>query len=260
VKAPESVVPQDKPDAEVTTPAKCVPPGIVPPLVYQDEMRRAERAARIINRISMDTIRNAKAIAVIPGVKKAALVFGHRWGKGLLTRRGEDGRWIPPSYIEISGGNFGFQAGVQSTDLVLVFTDESAVKALLSGKLTLSADASAAAGPKGKKAKASVPIPLNSGIWAWSDSKGLFAGGSLDGAAVTIDDSSNARVYGKSISGDEILTHRRVEVNPAVSPFLNALEMRVSAPAVAQSTIEPSTETAAATPTPADPAADTPVD
>src|SRR6185369_12704637 len=110
---------------------------------------------------------DAKAIAVIPGVKKAAFVFGGRWGKGLLTRRGEDGRWIPPSYIQIAGGNFGFQAGIQSTDLVLIFTSEDAIDSLLRGKLTLNADASAAAGPWGKKLQVGVPILLNSGIYAF---------------------------------------------------------------------------------------------
>jgi lipid-binding SYLF domain-containing protein len=178
-------------------------------------------------------IRGAKAIAVIPGVKKAAFAFGGRWGKGLLTRRGEDGRWIPPSYIQISGGNFGLQAGIQSTDLVLFFTDEDAINSLLRGKLTLNADAAAAGGPFGKNLQVGVPIMMNSGIYAYSDSRGLYAGVSLDGAAITIDDSSNANVYGRFISGDEILTYQRVEVNTAVAPFLNALEMRAPSRSVA---------------------------
>ena len=114
--------------------------------------------------------------------------------------------------------------GVESTDLVLVFTDESAINALLRGKLTLNADASAAAGPFGRTLTVGVPILLNSGIWAYSRSKGLYAGISLDGSAITIDDSSNARVYGKYISGDEVLLYRRVEPQAAVAPFMNAIE------------------------------------
>jgi lipid-binding SYLF domain-containing protein len=138
--------------------------------------------------------------------------------------RDETGAWIPPSFIEITGGNFGFQAGVQSTDLVLIFTNDDAVNALLRGKLTLNADASAAVGPFGRQAQVGVPILVNSGIYAYSRSKGLFAGVSLDGAAITIDDTSNQRVYGMDVNGDAILIEERVAVNEAVAPFLNALE------------------------------------
>jgi lipid-binding SYLF domain-containing protein len=107
---------------------------------------------------------------------------------------------------------------------VLIFTSENAINSLLRGKLTLNADASAAAGPVGRKLQVGVPILLTSGIWAYSRSRGLFAGVSLDGAAITIDDSSNARVYGQFISGDEILRFERVEANTVVAPFLNAME------------------------------------
>jgi lipid-binding SYLF domain-containing protein len=126
-------------------------------------------------------------------------------------------------YISITGGNFGFQAGIQSTDLVLIFSNTGGVRSVLRGKLTLNADASAAAGPFGRKLQGGVPILMNSGILAFSRSKGLFAGVSLDGAAITIDDTANSRVYGKYISGDQILLDRRVEPNVAVAPFLNAL-------------------------------------
>jgi len=54
-------------------------------------------------------IENTEAVAVIPGLKKGAFIFGGRWGKGLMTMRDEDGHWLPPSFIEIGGGNFGFK-------------------------------------------------------------------------------------------------------------------------------------------------------
>jgi len=217
---------REKPSAGYK-PARSIAPRELP-VVYQEEARRAAQAAKVLSsKTARNMARNEKAIAVIPGVKKGAFVFGARWGKGLLTMRDEDGHWIPPAFIQIAGGNFGLQAGVESTDLVLVFTDESAIRALLRGKLTLNADASAAAGPIGRYLEAGVPILLNSGIYAYSQSKGLFAGVSVDGSAITIDDSSNERVYGKYINGDQILLDRRVEANAAVLPFLNTLE-RVS--------------------------------
>src|SRR5262245_55119641 len=85
--AQEPSAPREKPYAEDANPARSV--AAPDSLVYREEMSRSERAAQIVNRISVDTIRDAKAIAVIPGVKKAEFVFGSRWGKGLLTRRDE---------------------------------------------------------------------------------------------------------------------------------------------------------------------------
>jgi lipid-binding SYLF domain-containing protein len=193
--------------------------------VYHKEAERALRAAEVVEEFPNKGLMNeARAIAVIPSVKKAAFIFGARWGKGLLTVRDDNGCWLPPSYIQITGGNFGFQAGVEAVDLVLIFTNRDAVNALLNGKMTINGDASAAAGPVGGTAQAGVPLLVNSGIVTFvSKSKGLFAGISLDGAAITINDTANERVYGKWINGDEILLGKRVEPNEVVAPFLNAL-------------------------------------
>ena len=90
------------------------------------------------------------------------------------------GYWMPPAFIQISGGSVGLQVGFQSTDLVLVFTNKDAIRGLLRGKLTLNADASAVAGPAGRTVQAGVPISFNSGIYAYSSSTGLFAGASLE--------------------------------------------------------------------------------
>ena len=188
------------------------------------EARRASEAAEVLEDFPAKSwLRNARAVAVIPSVKKAAFGFGARWGSGLISMRDENGCWIPPSYIHITGINAGFQAGFQATDLVLIFTNDGAVRSLLRGKLTLNADASGAAGAVGRKGQVGVPILVNSGIYSFSRSKGVFAGVSLDGAAITIADTSNQRVYGKYISGTEILMDRRVEPNDVVAPFLIAL-------------------------------------
>src|SRR5207237_5500223 len=137
----------------------------------------------------------AEAIAVIPHGVKGAFGVGGEYGKGLVSHRLESGRWSPPSFIKIGGGSFGLQLGVEATDLVLVFTDSQGFKGLLEGKVKLGADAAVAAGPVGRNAQASMDVMLKSPILAYSRSKGLFAGISLDGAVVTIDDSENRKVY-----------------------------------------------------------------
>jgi len=194
------------------------------PLVYESQARLAADAAQVLADFPQQGwLENARAIAVIPRVKKGAFGVGFRWGTGLISMRDENGCWIPPSYIHIHGGNIGFQAGVQSTDLVLIFTNTGAVRSLLRGKMTLNADASAAAFKWGRKGLVGIPLLVNSGIYTFSRSRWAFAGVSLDGAAITIADTNNQAVYGRNVSGTDILRDRRVEPNDVVAPFLNAL-------------------------------------
>lgn len=166
----------------------------------------------------------AHGIAVIPHVVKGAFGIGGQWGKGVMSQRREDGTWSMPAYVEIGGGSFGFQIGVQATDMILVFTDENGLKGLLKAKLKLGADASAAAGPVGRKAEIGTDVLLNSGIFAYSRSKGLFAGVSLDGSVVSIDEDANSKVYGKAFSAEQILFERKAVGTASVQGFVKALQ------------------------------------
>jgi len=196
------------------------------------EAERASQAATVLSEmmgmpdggIPDELMSRAKGIAIIPHVVKGAMGIGGRYGKGLMAQRDANGKWLPPSYIEIGGGSAGFQIGVEATDLVLVFTDEKGIKSLLDGKVTLGADASVAAGPLGRKASAGTDIKLTSAIYSYSRSKGLFAGVSLDGASINIDDSANKSAYGKAVNGQDIFVAHNVKTNATVAPFTAALE------------------------------------
>jgi lipid-binding SYLF domain-containing protein len=204
-----------------------------------DEADRAAEATGVLteimnvpeNAIPEELMARAHGIAVIPHVVKGAFGIGGQWGKGLMSQRREDGSWSPPAYVEIGGGNFGFQIGVQATDVVLVFTDETGVKGLLKGKVKLGADASATAGPVGRKAEVGTDILLRSGVFSYSRSKGLFAGVSLDGSVIRIDDSANWKVYGKELTAEQILLGNQVRTNSTVDPFVKTLQ-KVSPPHV----------------------------
>src|SRR5215467_6831206 len=196
------------------------------------EAERATEAADVLTQIMNipesaipdELMARAHGIAVIPHVVKGALGFGGQWGKGLMSQRREDGSWSPPAYIEIGGGSFGLQIGVQATDVVLVFTNADGIKGLLKGKVKLGADASATAGPVGRKAEVGTDVLLISGIFAYSRSRGLFAGVSLDGSVVGMDDDANQRIYGREVTGQEILLGNSVNVNSNVAPFVKELQ------------------------------------
>lgn len=138
---------------------------------------------------------SAYGVAVIPDVLKVGLVVGARWGKGVLVVRQPDGQWSQPSFISVTGGSVGWQAGAQSSDLILVFKNRRGVEGITDGKLTLGADASVAAGPVGRYTSASTDIRFRSEVYSYSRSRGLFLGVAVDGAALGIDQSANAAFY-----------------------------------------------------------------
>ena len=196
------------------------------------QQERAAEASEVLNEIMAATdtsipdklMERAHGVAVIPHVVKGALGIGGQGGKGLMSQRGEDGRWSPPAYIEFGGGSIGFQIGVSATDVVLVFTDENGLRGILKSKLKLGADASVAAGPVGRKGEVGTDALLKSSIFSYSRSKGLFAGVSLDGSVISVDDSANAKVYGKNVRAEDILFGKATTNDPEARAFMSALQ------------------------------------
>jgi lipid-binding SYLF domain-containing protein len=221
----------------------------------QVEDNRADEASQVLTDIlkireeSIPTrlLAEAQAIAVIPDVVKVGFVVGGRRGRGLIAVRGPDGTWTNPSFITLTGGSVGFQAGVQSADVVLVFRTARGVDSIVNGKFTLGGDASVAAGPVGRSAQASTDEQLKAEIYSYSRARGLFAGVSLDGTALRIDNKSNQRVYGDGTTPRAIFEGRAAVPTDAVVRFRDALEeatlKQAEAPAApAPAAVEPAAE------------------
>jgi lipid-binding SYLF domain-containing protein len=189
-------------------------------------------------------LERAHAIAVVPAVIKVGLGIGGRRCKGVLVVRKGDGTWSNPVFVNLTGGSFGFQVGVQSTDVVLVFTSRQSVEGIVGGKVTLGADASVAAGPIGRQSSAATDIGLTAAVYSYSRASGLFAGVALDGSAMTIDNSSNESFYGRpGVLASEII---RADAPPAPAPapdFIAAIQR--SASGVTASTAAPGPATPA---------------
>ena len=197
-----------------------------PPLV------RATNAVRVLKEIMQapdkaipqDLLRDAKAIAVIPDRIKAGFIFGGSRGEGLISVKTADGTWSNPSFITMTGGSVGFQAGVSSTDVVLVFRTQRGVDSIVRGKFTLGADASAAAGPVGRTASASTDAQMKAEIYSYSRTRGLFAGVALDGSVLRIDYDANAAVYGAGVTPRRIFEGGVSNVPGPVVDFRDRLE------------------------------------
>ena len=156
----------------------------------------------------------AYAVAVIPNVVKAAFGVGARRGKGIIVVRQDDNSWSNPAFVKLTGGSVGWQAGVQSTDVVLVFKTRKGVDGIENGRLTLGADASVAAGPLGRQTGIATDIEFSAEVYSYSRNRGLFAGISLEGAGVTMDRKANAAFYSSSS-----MTPERIFVSsPNIAP------------------------------------------
>ncbi len=137
----------------------------------------------------------AHGVAIIPGMVKGAFVVGLRHGKGVIVTRDASGAWRSPVFITVTGGSVGWQAGLESTDVIAVFRNRRGVEGLMRGRLTLGADAEVAAGPVGRQASAATDGMLKAEILSYSRSRGLFAGVAIDGAALLINHRANAAYY-----------------------------------------------------------------
>jgi lipid-binding SYLF domain-containing protein len=151
------------------------------------------------SRLPDTLLARAYGIAVIPDVTKVAFIFGGRHGNGVLVVRDQlNSPWSNPVFVSLTGGSWGFQAGAQSSDIILVFTTKSGIEGIAGGKITLGADASVATGPVGRQGSAATDMSFNAEIYSYARTRGLFGGIALDGSVIAIDKSANAALYGKA--------------------------------------------------------------
>lgn len=148
------------------------------------------------NAIPQDLLARAKAIAVFPQVIKAAFLVGGEGGRGVVSRRTENG-WSDPVYFRAGGASVGFQWGASATDFVLLFMTDDSVAGLMKDKFELGAEAAVAGGPVGRNASAGTDATMHAEILSYSRSRGVFAGVNLKGVIVRPEDDLNRAVYGK---------------------------------------------------------------
>lgn len=193
-------------------------------------LERAVRATAVLDEVMrapdhempQDMLQNAFAVAVLPHVINGGVVVAGRRGRGLIAVK-RDGQWSNPSFVRLAGGSVGVQAGVSSTDLILIFRSERGVNSIVDGKFLLGTDLAVAAGPVGRNAQASTDAQLKAEIYAYSHSRGLFAGFALQGVSLAIDDDANHAAYGAGVTAPEIFDGRGPMPPEAVGTFRERL-------------------------------------
>lgn len=178
--------------------------------------------------IPSELLERALGIAVIPDVFRGGFILGARRGRGVLSLRSDDGSWSNPAFVTLTGGSIGWQIGAESTDIVLVFANENAVKNIATGKFTLGGEASAVAGPL--RRQASSTMTFRAEVYGYLRSRGLYAGAAFQGARLNIDSDLGLQFYGAHSSA-EPLGPQSTSTPSAARRFLLALDQATLATA-----------------------------
>ncbi|BCD68837.1 lipid-binding SYLF domain-containing protein [Nitratiruptor sp. YY09-18] len=174
--------------------------GASPQQILEDSFYALQDFVHISEKkIPHKLLHQAKAVLIVPNLLRGAFIVGGRYGEGILLVRNSHG-WSDPVFIKVYGGSFGWQIGVESIDVVLVFRSPRSLKKLLRGRFTLGVDGSLAIGPVGRAANAATDLTLSAEIYSYSRSRGAFAGVSLNGAVLDIDKKATSRFYKTSLN------------------------------------------------------------
>lgn len=194
--------------------------------IGSSETARLAAAAQVVQNlhttVPSDYWSRSRCIAVIPNLKKAAFIVGGEYGRGVMSCRSGD-RWSAPVFMQLTKGSWGFQAGAEEVDVVLLVMNEQGVQKLLQNKVTLGADASIAAGPVGRQGHVGTDAALKAEILSYSRAQGLFAGIDLSGGILRPDSDANASVYGTGATARTILASREISAPTQAQGFLQAL-------------------------------------
>lgn len=212
----------------------CVLLAGLPVLAQEKERERLQKCAEVIEEmlnmpdgLPRDMLDRAECVIVVPSVKKIALGFGGKYGKGaMVCRTGSKytGPWGSPAMYRLEGGSIGFQIGGSATDFLLLVMNPKGVKSLVKSKVKLGADASVAAGPKGRTAAAATDVRMRAEILSYSRSRGLFAGVSLEGSTLRQDKGANKKLYGREIEARAILIDGKAPVPQAGARLVGLLQ------------------------------------
>jgi lipid-binding SYLF domain-containing protein len=184
--------------------------------LFQEIMAAPDRA------VPQELLNRASCVVLLPGLKKAALIGGGKFGKGFVVCRAPELGWGPPAAVRVEGGSYGFQVGFSSSDVVLLIMNQRGMDKLLRSKFTIGGEATATIGPVGRDATAQTDGWMTAEILSYSRSHGVFAGVSLDGSTLRTDVDGNEALYGKRWTTRDVLRGGATPP-PAAAALIDAL-------------------------------------
>jgi lipid-binding SYLF domain-containing protein len=151
-------------------------------------------------------VQNAYAVLIVPEMLKAGLFLGAEYGVGvLLVRDPQSGNWGQPAFYALYGGSLGVQAGGALSDVVVTIMNEGAVNQLIARNVKFGGDVGLAVGRIGGGVGAGTTTQFGEDVYAFSKSKGLYGGLTLDGTVVAPKHDWNEAYYGRPVDPKQIV-------------------------------------------------------
>ncbi len=211
-------------------------PALAQPIAGEQEVQTVVGARQALDQFFTNPgeslpaamLQKAEGVAIFPNLIKGGFILGVNYGRGVLHVRNPDRTWSPPVMVTMGGGSVGFQVGVQSADILLVFATPRSLNGVLQGqKVTLGADASVAAGPVGVQANAGTDAKLGAEIYSYARSRGLFMGVSLGGADLSVDNNADSVLYGRfGVTPVDVFQNRGIAIRQEVQQLIDDLNIR----------------------------------
>ena len=187
--------------------------------VYEQVLRSPAK------RLPAPILEATKCVAILPGLKEAAIGFGGRHGAGVISCRNDEGTWSPPAFLKLSAGSFGLQLGYQASDIMMFFVTDKAAETLLEPQFALGGDLSVAAGPYSDTAGITSAKDLTEDVYIYSQASGLFAGASFEGTRLAMSPKAIRKYYGHYVWPGAILFEHDVPMMPPESQeFIEGLQ------------------------------------
>lgn len=169
-----------------------------------------------------ETVRTCKAVAIFPALVRGGLGIGGMGGEGIVMVRGQNGKWLGPSYVSLVGGSFGLQIGIEKTGLLLTVINDAGLQVFTGGSsFKLGGDVSIAAGPVGRTAEAATDTRAEASIYSYSMSKGAFAGVAISGSTINVNGDANKAYWGEATDAKTALS--REATGDKIKPLVDQL-------------------------------------
>jgi SH3 domain-containing YSC84-like protein 1 len=153
-----------------------------------------------------ELVKRARAIIIVPQMVQAGFIFGAQGGSGVLLAHEKNGSWSYPAFYHLGAASFGFQAGAEVSQVVLIIMSDRALdSALQDAQVKLGAEAGLAVATVGAGAQGNLVAPAGADIYALSSSKGLFGGVAIQGGAIGPAHDMDSAYYGRSVSAPDIV-------------------------------------------------------
>ena len=156
-------------------------------------------------------MKRAKGALVIPSLIKGGFMFAAEGGTGVLLTRTADGKWSYPAFYTVGGASFGFQAGIQDSEVIFVIMTDNGLTSMMEKKFKMGAEASVAMGPvAGTGVRGATTANLDADIYAYAVTSGVFGGVSFDGTVVVERDVWNENYYGAVVTARQIVIEHKI--------------------------------------------------